>query len=65
MFHGVLAKNKLPIHNDIWGTFFRLWDQMKLQQFHMGWARAQLQGANGGLEQQPPPLPTVETPWHG
>ncbi len=38
---------------------------MKLQQFHIGWAHGQLQGANGGLERQPPPLPIVETPWHG
>jgi hypothetical protein len=38
---------------------------MKLQQFHMGWTHAQLQGANGVLEQQPPRLLVVETPWHG
>jgi hypothetical protein len=56
---------ELLIQNVIWGTFFRLWDQMKLQQFHIGWGHAQLQGANERLEQQPPPSPGAKTPWHG
>jgi len=27
----------------------------------LGWAHAQLKGANRGLEQQPPPLPLAKT----
>jgi len=31
----------------------------------LGWAHAQLKGANGGLEQQPPPLPLAKAPRRG